>query len=144
MRAALFTPVKEEEVDKIGRLAECAVFSQWQHSLAFRSLRYARWKQGEVDIVYLRPADDKPEWVGEIKWSDRIRTHGSEESAAIQTLLRNHKSIKNAFFTTRTLAGNWELLGKELNLRPTALYCYTVGRNIMSNLDIMATTKAAA
>jgi hypothetical protein len=52
MRAALFAPVKPEDTQKIGQLAECAIFSQWQHAFAFSNLRYARWRnEGEVDIV---------------------------------------------------------------------------------------------
>jgi uncharacterized protein len=41
MRAALFAPVGANEPDKIGHLAESAIFSQWQHSKASRELRYA-------------------------------------------------------------------------------------------------------
>src|SRR5882762_2342184 len=44
MRAALFGTVRIDEPDKIGHLAESAIFSQWQHAQAFRQLRYARWK----------------------------------------------------------------------------------------------------
>ena len=71
MRAALFSPVKPEETDRIGHLAEFAIFSQWQHSPSFRQLRYARWRDGEVDIAYLRTQDQRPLWIGEIKWSEQ-------------------------------------------------------------------------
>jgi uncharacterized protein len=66
MRAALFAPVKADDHQKIGQLAECAIFSGWQHSARFQSLKYARWRNdGEVDIVYLTGAQ-KPLWIGEI------------------------------------------------------------------------------
>ena len=38
MRAALFAPVKADELDKIGHLAESAIFSQWQHAAAFTAV----------------------------------------------------------------------------------------------------------
>jgi predicted AAA+ superfamily ATPase len=135
MRAALFTPVKAEEHDKIGHLAECAIFSQWQHAPAFRQLRYARWREGEVDIVYLRVNDEKPGWTGEIKWSDRIAEHFESEARSIRTLIERHPTIRSAFFTSRTHSELININGKRVTIYPSALYCYTVGRNIMSRLD---------
>jgi uncharacterized protein len=135
MRAALFAPVKADEPDKIGHLAESAIFSQWQHSPASRQLRYARWREGgEVDIVYLG-SDEKPLWIGEIKWSDRIDGHFSEQVAGLETLLGNHPNIKDAFITTRTINGQNTLMGRPLQIRPSAFYCYIVGRNITARLD---------
>jgi uncharacterized protein len=79
MRSALFAPLRAEDTDAVGHLAESAVFSQWQHSKGSSQLRYARWRnEGEVDIVYLGP-DQKPSWIGEIKWSDRVADHFGEE-----------------------------------------------------------------
>jgi predicted AAA+ superfamily ATPase len=135
MRAALFTPVKTGETEKIGHLTESAIFSQWQHAPAFRQLRYARWRDGEVDIIYLRNSDDKPLWVGEIKWSDRIATRFDEVTSSIQTLLENHETITSAFFTSKTYHQSTIIKGRRFSVYPSALYCYTVGRNIMSRLD---------
>ena len=108
MRAALFAPVAESDMTLIGHLTESAIFSQWQHSPAFRQLRYARWKigqdQGEVDCVLLEGSDDRPGWIGEIKWSDRIRNNESRELKHIKTMHRNHEDhVRSAFFTTKTL-----------------------------------------
>jgi predicted AAA+ superfamily ATPase len=135
MRAALFAPVKMEEHDKIGHLTESAIFSQWQHAAAFRSLRYARWKDGEVDIVHLQGSDEKPTWIGEIKWSDRIQSNWEEQTGPMQILLENHPSIRSSFFTTRTVSSEAELHGRPMRIHPSALYCYIVGRNITSRLD---------
>jgi uncharacterized protein len=136
MRAALFAPVKPDEPDKIGHLAESAVFSQWQHSPAFRQLRYARWGggEGEIDAVYLG-GGEKPSWIGEIKWSDRIDKKFLEEVGALQVLLGKHKTIKAAFFTTRTISKEEKLMGRPLHIRPTAFHCYMVGRNITARLE---------
>ena len=88
MRAALFVPGNSNEPNKIGHLAESAIFSQWQHSKASRQRRYARWEDGdEVDIVYLGP-EQQPLWIGEIKWPDRIKDHSSLETSVMEFLCR--------------------------------------------------------
>ena len=137
MRAALFAPVTAEDTQLIGHLAESAVFSQWQHAPSFRLLRYARWRnEGEVDVVCLGADNGKPSWIGEIKWSDRIRDNFDRETKAMQTLARKHQTIGASFFTTKTITQAADLEGRPLNIWPTALYCYIVGRNITSNLNL--------
>ncbi|HEV2080285.1 MAG TPA: ATP-binding protein [Allosphingosinicella sp.] len=130
MRAALFTVARETDNSLIGHLAESAVFSQWQHSLAFSSLRYARWRGGEVDVVFINEAAQKALWAGEIKWSDRVGSKPGVELKHLKTLLSKQPKMKNAFFTTKTLSmGQIELEGRSVVVSPTALYCYTVGKN---------------
>lgn len=134
MRAALFAPVDRADADRIGHLTESAIFSQWQHSPHFRALRYARWKnEGEVDIVYLH-GQQRPVWIGEIKWSDRIARDWSGQTRSMQTLIKKHPTINSVIFTTRTLARQSTLEGKPLKIYPSALYCYLVGRNITTKL----------
>jgi uncharacterized protein len=137
MRSALFAPVSIDEHDRIGHLAECAVFSQWQHANSFRQLRYARWRnEGEVDIVYLGDGNAKPLWIGEIKWTDRLKTNFGEETRHMASMIKNFPKIASAFFTTRTLSGWTTVQNQAMRVWPTALYCYTVGRNITKSLDI--------
>lgn len=136
MRAALFAPVQPGDSQKIGQLTESAIFSQWQHSPGFDNLRYARWRnEGEVDIVFLGPGDQKPLWVCELKWSDRVRSSPDEELRGLTTLLRRHASIQAAIFTTKTLEDNLRVEGRPVSVWPSAAYCYVVGRNITSRLD---------
>jgi predicted AAA+ superfamily ATPase len=136
MRAALFAPVEANESERIGHLTESAIFSQWQHSPYFRQLRYSRWRnEGEVDIVYLSGPRQLPLWIGEIKWSDRIVKHQADETRAMQVLLDKHSSITAAFFTSRTVSKHFTLSGKQINVWPSALYCYMVGRNITTALN---------
>lgn len=131
MRAALFAPVRPDESARIGHLAECAIFAQWQHSPEFRQLRFARWRnEGEVDIVYLRATDDRPLWAGEIKWSDTIKTKFGDETRSLAHLLRKHESVRSVFFTTRTIHSKFALEGRDVTVLPSALYCYTIGRNV--------------
>lgn len=72
LRCALFEPIKM--IDRnIGDMIETAIYSQWiprnEH------IAYANWKtghkQGEVDLVGINEALQKPYWAVEIKWSDR-------------------------------------------------------------------------
>jgi uncharacterized protein len=136
IRAALFAPVKPDDHAKVGQLAESAIFSQWQHSSGFGNLRYARWRnEGEVDIVYLAPGEQKPIWIGEIKWSDQITTKREDELWGLTTLLRRHKSITTGFFTTKSVEEDLIVEGRPIKVIPSAAYCYIVGRNITSRLD---------
>lgn len=131
MRSALFSPAKKEDTSLIGHLAESAVFSQWQHSLNFASFRYARWRNGEVDVVYLDRMTQKAGWIGEIKWSDQVSRNSKKEFRHLENLLSKHKGIKTAFFTTKTISLTGLFLeGRPLEVQPTSLYCYTVGRNV--------------
>jgi uncharacterized protein len=135
MRAALFGPVRSDDSQRIGQLTECAIFSQWQHSTFFRKLRYARWKDGgEVDIVFLAN-DERPNWIGEIKWSDRIDDQWGDETKSLVTMLRRHPRIKECFITTKTIDRKAELEDRPFTLYPSAAYCYLVGRNITYRLD---------
>jgi hypothetical protein len=135
MRAALFAPVQAHESDKIGHLVESAILSQWQHSTTFRQIRYARWRnEGEVDVVFLGK-NQKPLFIGEIKWSDRIADNFNDETKAMHILLRRHASVRQTFFTTKTVDQRKMLEGRELIVIPSAVYCYTVGRNITAHLQ---------
>lgn len=136
MRAALFAPVEYDDSARIGHLAESAIISQWQHSSNFSSLRYARWRNdGEVDIVSLG-SDQRPHWVGEIKWSDAVKNKFSSETKSIRTMIERHSTIGSAFFTTKTYSHDSSFGRVNLNMFPSALYCYTVGRNITKNMTI--------
>ena len=135
MRAALFGPVEKTDTQRIGHLAESAIFSQWQHAAGFRDLRYARWKEGEVDIVLLAGATQRPAWVGEIKWSDKVQTNTLNVTPSMRTFIGKHsKIIRDGFLTTKTVTGSTRVHGKLVNIIPSALYCYTIGKNITSSL----------
>lgn len=135
MRAALFTPVEATDTARIGYLAESAVFSQWQHALQFSNLRYARWKnEGEVDVVFLDEATQKPGWIGEVKWSNRIASARGDATKHMWVMLQNHPKVRSAFFTSRTITDRVVVNNHFVDVIPTALYCYTVGRNVTTSL----------
>lgn len=134
LRAALFEPVQGDS-EAMGALAETAVFSQWFHSDKIKNLHYARWDRdaGEVDLVYMNPGSQTPDWAVEIKWSDRYCQNPSDLHSMAHFLRKTKitkENDKSMLVTTRTLASEGECEGFPLEFIPTALYCYTVGRNL--------------
>jgi hypothetical protein len=94
-------------------------------------MRYARWRnEGEVDIVYLAGAHQKPFWIGEVKWSDRVGRDFAGETRHIRHMIQRNRTITSAFVTSRTISGMSEIEGVPVQIDPTALRCYTVGRNL--------------
>ncbi len=130
MRAALFGPIREQD-EAIGQLAETAVFSQWLHNSDYiESLYYARWKRGEVDLVSLEPGTQRPRFAIEVKWSDRA----AEDPKVLKQLAlfaKQHTLKRAPLATTCTHSGSANVEGVSIDLSPTALHCYTVGRNTL-------------
>jgi len=60
----------------MGHLTETAIFAQWFHS--DEQPMYARWADGEVDLIWSEPGSRKVEWAIEVKWSDRYYDHPGE------------------------------------------------------------------
>ncbi|WP_206995216.1 ATP-binding protein [Trinickia mobilis] len=132
MRAALFGQVRHD-AETMGNLTETAIFSQWQHSEK-AELYYARWNNGEIDIVSLAPSSQKPQWVVEVKWSDRpykdrsLVRHCVEFSQLHPTLAHDHTLV-----TTKTITAEFEYKGLNFRLQPSSLYAYILGANILSD-----------
>jgi len=124
LRTALFSPIGADD-DFIGNMVETAIFSQWSHNTDFIPY-YARWKDGEVDIVGLNNKQ-KPLWAVEIKWSNRF-------VKSVQKLA-NLKSfcVKNNISATLVTTLDIEEIKKDdiltYDFSPSSSYCYTVGRN---------------
>jgi predicted AAA+ superfamily ATPase len=126
MRAALFSPITEDD-KALPYLAETAIFSQWFHSDS--TLHYARWKDGEVDIVMLSQAEQKLMWAVEVKWSDRYCQHPGELESLIGYCVDN--LLEKATVTSKTLTVSCEIKGLKLEFIPASIYCYTVGYNLV-------------
>lgn len=131
MRAALFTPLQASD-EAVGPLAETAVFSQWFHSDQAR-LHYARWDRGEVDIVSLS-GQEKPAWVVEVKWSDRFVDRPAELGGLIDFC--HQHNLEKAMVTT--VSRREEIVYKNVHLQfiPAAVYCFTVGYNVVRNRHV--------
>ena len=122
LRCALFGPVAAED-EEMGPIAETAVFAQWFH--ADLNLHYARWRNGEVDIVLL-DRQQSPDWCVEVKWSNRHFQNPGMLKGLKEFALRHPRAFLLA--TTRTEVGHskpW--YGSTLYFTPTSLYCYMVG-----------------
>ncbi len=129
IRAALFSPVDADDL-ALGALVETAIFSRWFHSDT--PMYYARWKNGEVDIVNLGQKQ-KPEWVVEVKWSDRIVNH-PEELKGMIGFCKKHE-LNDSLVTTRTVLSNGIVDGIPIEYVPASEYCLTLGRNIVFSRD---------
>ena len=126
IRSALFSPVREDDSEVMGHLAETGIFSQWFHQP--RELHYARWNEGEVDIVGLTDRQ-KPRWAVEVKWSDRIAENDRELRNVISFCKANR--LNHALMTTRTVSSSRIVDGIRVAFVPASLYCYTLGHNIV-------------
>ncbi len=129
MRAALFGPVKSDD-DAMGQLVETAIFGQWFHAPWFE-LRYAKWKKGEVDLVAFAEDLQRPNFALEVKWTDRFFTRPGELKSLAVFL--QETSVKNALVTTRTISGFKDVAEVSVRFVPAAVYCYTLGRNILTS-----------
>jgi hypothetical protein len=129
LRAALFEPVASEDAPLLGHLAETAVFSQWLHSPNFTTNNYyARWKNGEIDLIHVHKSDQKPMWAVEIKWSD-TEYADKRYREKLKEFLRK-ADLKTMKITSRTITA----VEENFEIVPTSAYCYTLGMNIISHL----------
>ena len=125
MWSALFEILKSED-KAMGSLAETAIFSQWFHHP--RDRFYARWSDGEVDIVGLGP-NQKAAWAIEVKWTDRFVENPSELKSLISFCGAN--KLSEAVVTTLTAFKEMDYCGIKLRFVPTSIYCWTVGHNLV-------------
>ncbi|MBM3516306.1 MAG: ATP-binding protein [Alphaproteobacteria bacterium] len=130
--AALFGSVTADH-EAMGRLAETATVAQWQNPHGYMApIRYARWKHGEVDIVYNHVREQSPLWATEVKWSDRAFHRPNEELAGLVVFCKANPSLlRPPFVTTRTQAGDQTVDGIVVRYVPTSLHCYAIGRTLV-------------
>lgn len=128
MRAALFGPVTEDH-EAMGNLTETAIFSQWFHNENIDNLHYSRWKSGEVDIVWLNIATQKPYWCVEVKWSDLPCSDSRMLKGIIEFSKKN--ALSDVIVTTKTIKQEGVIDGIRVNFQPSSSYTYTLGVNIL-------------
>ncbi|HEY7216509.1 MAG TPA: ATP-binding protein [Thermoanaerobaculia bacterium] len=134
MRSALFSPIDADD-EAIGSLTETAIFAQWFH--AGPNLHYARWDNGEVDIVQLNRRQ-KPSWAVEVKWTDRFAERPGELKSVVQFCHSN--GLAEVTVTSRTVRTVQTFEGIEIHFVPASLYCYVVGyNNLRARLPLAAT-----
>lgn len=123
IRSALFSPVDEDD-PKTPALVETAVFSQWFHR--DQRIHYARWKQGEVDLVRIGQRL-KPDWALDVKWSDRV-VRRTEELASLISFCQTN-GLAKGWVTTKAETRSVTAQDVELRFVPASLYAFTVGDN---------------
>jgi len=121
LRAALFAPVGADD-EAMGPLAETAVVAQWFHTQT--PIHYARWKEGEVDLVQMGP-EGRPARATEIKWSDRY-VDAPEQLAGLIRFAREH-GLAEVTATTRSRCAERAVGGVTIRMVPTSLYAWEVG-----------------
>ena len=132
LRCALFEPINNYNAE-IGNMVETAVFAQWFPRQGVE-IRYANWQQGkqrgEVDIVGLDIACQKPKWAVEIKWSNIFFENPGDLKSLISFIERN--SMSDALVTSIDKMGVQKLKEKRIHFFPVACYAYTVGENTLN------------
>ena len=118
IRAALFGPVAPDD-PLIGSIVESAYVGQFTQSLLSEDLHYARWKDGEVDLVRTDGMQRKVSAAEEIKWSDRIFDRTEE----LQSLVRfcRENGLSEGSVLTRTSVGTKEVDTIRLDFTPVAI-----------------------
>jgi hypothetical protein len=137
MWSALFEIVTSEN-SSVPHLAETAIFSQWFHHSKPRY--YARWNNGEVDIVGLS-SQQKAAWAIEVKWSDRYVKNPHELKSFFSFCRTN--GIERAVVTT--LSEHEDRIFNDLKIEfiPTSLYCWTLGRNLVKGQKYRMTAESS-
>lgn len=133
LRCALFQPINEHD-SEIGDMVETAIFAQWIPRQG-TAIRYANWrngkKQGEVDIVGLNLARQKPDWAVEIKWTNRFFENPNELTSLFHFMEQNR--INHALVTSIDKHGEIKIGNKTLHFIPVACYAYIVGENTINH-----------
>ena len=133
LRCALFQPITETDAE-IGNMVETAVYAQWIPRLGV-DISYANWRlsktqQGEVDIVGMNIAQQKPFWAVEIKWTDRYTEHPEELSSLLYFMPQT--SLTQALVTSKTVTTRHKMSMGILQFIPASCYAYTVGENTIN------------
>ncbi len=127
LRSALFSPMQATD-ELLGHMVETAIFAQWMHRDWFTPF-YARWQNGEVDMIGLDPAKLKPEWALEIKWSNASYDNPGDLKSLIHFCGKNR--LDSAMVTTIDKEGQKKVGDITIHFVPAAVYAYQVGNNTL-------------
>lgn len=127
LRAALFSPLQALD-EALGAMTETAIYAQWLHRTSFTPW-YARWNNGEVDMVGLSSKNLKPVWALEIKWTDRYVGKPNELKSLLKFCKDNN--LSRAIVTSISQQELKQYDGVELYFIPAAAYAFTVGANTL-------------
>jgi hypothetical protein len=127
IRAALFGPIATDDPG-IGHLVETALVSQLVPLAFVRNCFYARWKKGEVDLVFLDIPRQKVLSAWDVKWSDRIADRPKESLQGLLNFCRKNRQNRGTVLD-KTVCKRETVDGIELEFRPVATQCYRLAAN---------------
>ena len=130
LRCALFQPIDEND-EAIGNMVETAVYAQWiprNVSIAFANWNDGNKKKGEVDIVGINDARQKPQWAVEVKWTNKPFANPASELKSLEHFMVKN-GLTHAIVTSLSETGKREMPYGCLQFLPSACYAYTVGEN---------------
>lgn len=129
LRAALFGPLAADD-DGIGHLVETAVVAQLGMVPLRARLSYARDSAGEIDLVELDAATQKPVNVVEVKWSDRALDDRRLLETAVDFVRRHGLGGVVALTRTELAVDVARFPGVQIDFMPVAEYCARLGAMI--------------
>jgi predicted AAA+ superfamily ATPase len=134
LRCALFSPINSDD-DFMGSMVETAIFAQWIQG-GKSDFYYANWtkgrEKGEVDIVWIDQATQKPYSLTEIKWSDRY-AECPTELKSLHKFLENNKEKMTTIATTKTKSRRYTFEGGDIFFIPSAIYAYWIADYLYKN-----------
>jgi hypothetical protein len=104
------------------------IFSQWIHTQGIEKLHYARWKTGEVDIVLVNIANQKPSGCVEVKWSNLLCSDTTKLKGLFEFLKKNN--MEQAVVTTRTITQKRVIDDMTIDFQPSSVYTYSLGNKV--------------
>lgn len=135
MYSALFGTVNRENTPVLGKLAETAVFSHFFHlEKHLREPYYARWKNGEVDLVIMDATGIKPVEAIEIKWSNRSVENPSKLRGLLD-FAKKHGIADPGTLTCCTLSQcvSQTYKGVSVFFFPVSLICFSLGKSLTTD-----------
>ncbi|MBI5970262.1 MAG: ATP-binding protein [Deltaproteobacteria bacterium] len=120
IRCALFGPVSTDH-EAMGNMVETAIVSQL---FSFDNIYYARWKGGEVDVVFLK--DSQVSSCHEIKWSNRF----FDQPGELQNLIKFAKrhGLENTYATTIDKSGKRVVDNVFISFMPASIMSYRLSK----------------
>ncbi|MBT4934590.1 MAG: ATP-binding protein [Rhodospirillaceae bacterium] len=124
LRAALFGMIDQND-EAMGGLVETAVIAQFAHSGLIDFVHYARWREGEVDLVGILSSGEI--WFAtEIKWSDKALNDRGKISSLLNFAEKN--GLEKARVLCRSAFEVKVYDGVKVLFYPVADYAYFLGR----------------
>ena len=136
LRCALFQPIDEND-EVIGNMVETAIYAQWiprNTNISYANRNEGK-KKGEIDIVGIDDARQKPDWAVEVKWTDKPFHNPTEELKSLEYYMKTN-GLPFALVTTITETGMKIMSYGSLQFIPAACYAYTVGENTLKKTRI--------